>query len=134
MNRTKHSADHRYSELEVISNSQLEVISNSQLEVIPNSQLEVIPNAQPNADQLAYPGIIQEPKVLWSYWRRKWRWFILFGVIVIGAIVEGVVGGLVGAHKDGQTAAIQMGLGIPEGPFPLQLIIILITWYTDLRL
>jgi hypothetical protein len=85
------------------------------------SGLEVVPNSQPKADQPAYPGIVQGPKVLRSYWRRKWGWFILFGVVVIGAIVGGVVGGVVGgAHKDSQT-----GLGTTERPFPLHLTTIL---------
>ena len=88
----------------------------------------MVPNSQPKADQLASPGIVQEPKVLRSYWRRKWGWFILFGVVVIVAIVGGVVGGVVGgAHKDSQAAATQTGLGTTERLFLMQLTTILTT-------
>jgi hypothetical protein len=84
MDHSKDWADQRYSGLEMVPISQPEADQRS-------SGLEVVPISQPEADQLAYPEIVQEPEVLRSFWRRKWGWVFLFGVLVIAAILVGVL-------------------------------------------
>jgi hypothetical protein len=105
MDHTKDSADQHYSQLEVVSHS------------------------QPKAEQPASPRIVHEPRVVRSYWRRKWVWFVIVGVIVIGAIVGGVVGGVVVRRSQGggQTVPMLTASVALERQFSLQLNTVLIT-------
>jgi hypothetical protein len=85
------------------------------------SDLEVVSHLKPEADQVVYPGIVQGPEVVRSCWRRKWVWFIVFGVVVISAIVGGVVGGVV-VQRHPDVLPTQTALVAQETPLSLQLI------------